>query len=262
MLSTRIDEENLSLQAAFLSDIELYFSPKVSEKKIFIEGEELHHIKHVLRHKPGDKIFVTDGMGQIYKTEIAVFSTNDLTCRILQRMEYPNRFPGITFCIPRLKSAERFEFALEKSVELGITNLIVFDSQRTIAKGEKLKRWQKILISAMKQSLRAWLPKISYKESLQEILTLDGKKILLDQKSALSFSTLLSTIKDQLTTCNFLFIFGHEGGFTNEELSTLPAVEGKECKIENEVIKVRLTENRLRSETAVFAAASLIGNLQ
>ena len=251
MQSTKTDEENSSLQPVFLSDVELYFSQKVSEKKILIDGAELHHIKYVMRHKSGDEIFVTDGKGQIYKTELTVISTKDLTCRILQRMEYPNHFSGITFCVPRLKSPERFEFALEKSVELGITNFIVFESKRTIAKGEKLDRWQKVLTSAMKQSLRSWLPKISYAKSLDEIIKQNGTKILFDQNSDKTFQSILNS---QLTIGNCFFIFGPEGGFNKEELRITNGAYpdgGWE-------LRIRLTENRLRSETAIVTAASML----
>lgn len=235
------------MEPVSLSDIELYFSPKVSGQKIFIEGEECHHIKDVMRHKAGDEIFVADGEGHIYKTEITEVASKIILCRILERFDYPDNFSKITFCIPRLKSAERFEFALEKCVELGITNFIVFDSQRTVAKGEKIERWQKILTSAMKQSLRAWLPKISYVKSVEELSKLSGIKILFDQNSEQNLLEYISTINSKPSTTNYLFVFGPEGGFS----------EG-ECRVMNVEWRVKLTNNRLRSETAIVTAASLI----
>ena len=233
------------MEPVSLSDIELYFSPKIAEQKIFIEGEECHHIKDVMRHKTGDEIFVTDGEGHIYKTEITEVSVKSISCGLLERFEYPNNFSKIIFCIPRLKSAERFEFALEKCVELGITNFIVFDSQRTVAKGEKIERWQKILTSAMKQSLRAWLPKISYVKSVAELSKLSGTKILFDQNSEQNFTEWFSTQNSKPETQNLFFIFGPEGGIS----------EG-ECRMMNAGWRVRLTNNRLRSETAIVTAAA------
>lgn len=235
------------MELVSLSDIELYFSPKVSGQKIFIEGEECHHIKDVMRHVGGDEIFVTDGEGHIYKTEITEVTSKIILCRILERFDYPDNLSRITFCIPRLKSAERFEFALEKCVELGITNFIVFDSQRTVAKGEKIERWQKILTSAMKQSLRAWLPKISYVKSVDKLAELSGTKILFDQSSVQNFSEFLSTLNSKLETQNLFFIFGPEGGMS----------EG-ECRVMNAECRVKLTNNRLRSETAIVTSAAEI----
>jgi len=234
------------LQPAFLSDVELYFSENVNGNTLEVSGEEFHHIKDVMRHKIGDEIFVTDGKGVIYKTEIERFEKKSLLARIISTTSYPNKFSTITFCIPRLRSTDRFEFALEKCVELGITNFIVFDSQRTVAKGEKLDRWQKILTAAMKQSLRSWLPTVKYCKSVKEIIELDGKKIFFGQNATDSLlNYFVSNHQPQIT--NHFFLFGPEGGFSNEEL-----------RVMSEEIKIKLTDNRLRSETAIVTAASII----
>ncbi|MBI3124670.1 MAG: 16S rRNA (uracil(1498)-N(3))-methyltransferase [Ignavibacteriales bacterium] len=232
------------MQPAFLSDVELYFSENVNGNTLEVSGEEFHHIKDVMRHKIGDEIFVTDGKGAIYKTEIEHYEKKSLSAKIITTTSYTNKFSKITFCIPRLRSADRFEFALEKCVELGITNFIVFDSQRTVAKGEKLDRWQKILTAAMKQSLRSWLPTVKYCKSVKEIIELDGKKFFFDQNATDTLQDyLVSNHQPQIT--NHFFFFGPEGGFSSEE-----------CRVMSEELKVKLTENRLRSETAIVVAAS------
>lgn len=232
--------------STFLSDVELYFSCNAIGNTIEIADEEFHHIKDVMRHKLGDEIFVTDGKGDIYKTEIERFDKKSLAARIISSTSYPNNFSNITFCIPRLRSTDRFEFALEKCVELGITNFIVFDSQRTVAKGEKLDRWQKIVLSAMKQSLRAWLPNVKYCKSVKEICEHEGKLVFFDQNATDTLQNyLISNHQSPIT--NHLFLFGPEGSFSNEEL-----------RVMNEGTKIRLTENRLRSETAVVTAASIL----
>lgn len=214
---------------------------------ISIEGEECHHIINVMRHKINDILYVTDGKGTIYKSTISVIEKKKVVITIAESTKYDNKFSNIWFCVPRLKNADRFEFALEKSVELGITNFIVFDSQRSVAKGDKIERWEKILLAAMKQSLRSWLPKIQYVKSINEIVKLDGTKILFDQNAQQTFQSFIQTFNSQLSTRNCLFIFGPEGGFTNGE-----------CRMLNEELTVRLTENRLRSETAIVTAASVL----
>ncbi len=147
----------------YLSNIELYYSSQIKNKNEIIinEAEDFKHIVKVMRHSIDDEVYVTNGEGKIFKSKISEINKNSLTAIIEDTMEYENKFSNITFCIPKLKSPDRFEFALEKCVELGITNFIVFDSERTVAKGNKIERWNKILISAMKQSLRSYLPKIS-----------------------------------------------------------------------------------------------------
>jgi 16S rRNA (uracil1498-N3)-methyltransferase len=248
MQGMNLEKENFQLDSVFLSDIELYYSSNhVIENAITIDGEECHHIINVMRHVEGDKIFITDGRGSIFEASIQTSSKKIITVAIEHTYKYKNRFSNICFCIPRLKNADRFEFALEKCVELGITNFIVFDSKRTVAKGDKTDRWQKILTSAMKQSLRSWLPNVRYAKSIAEISKLDGKIILFDQNSEITLNTFIPILNSQLGTLNYFFTFGPEGGFSEDEFRA----QSVECR-------VKLTENRLRSETAIVTAASVL----
>jgi len=232
------------LQQGFLSDTELYYSPKIiSTNRVIIEGDELHHLKVVMRHNEGDEIFITDGIGNLYKTELMSISKSGAECSIIEKKYIDNNFENIVFCIPRLKNNDRFEFALEKSVELGITNFIVFESERTVAKGDKTEKWQRFLISAMKQSLHTWIPKIEYRNSIKFLLDINDSKIVLDQKAKTKLSEYLTMNKNKKE----YFIFGPEGGFADTEIERIkPNFE------------LRLTDNRLRSETAIVSTASLI----
>ncbi len=228
----------------FLSDVELYFSENIneSEKLISIFGDEQKHISKVMRHSINDEIFVTNGKGKIFDSTIIELKKDEIVCEISGIRIYQNEFLNIYFCIPKLKAADRFEFALEKITELGLTNIIVYDSDRGITKGNKPERWNKILQSAMKQSLRSFLPELQFAKSLKEIFNLDGNKILFDQNSEKKISE-IKFQKDQ----KYYFIFGPEGGFSNREIS---------LSDQNE--KYKLTANRLRSETAIISAASII----
>ncbi|NJD21983.1 MAG: 16S rRNA (uracil(1498)-N(3))-methyltransferase, partial [Melioribacter sp.] len=229
----------------FLSDVELFYtSHSIIDDVILIDGEEAHHITHVMRHFKDDTIHITDGSGSIYKSVISEIGKRNVLAKVIEKIQYENKFSNITFCIPRLRNTDRLEFALEKCVELGITNFIVFDSTRTVAKGEKIERWQKIILSAMKQSLRAWLPKISYAKNIAEIFKQDGTKILFDQNTSQTFQSILNS---QFSISNYFFIFGPEGGFTEEEL-----------RMANCELRIKLTDNRLRSETAIITAASIL----
>ena len=230
-----------------LSEVELYYSNiSVNENVIKIIGEECHHIKDVMRHKTGDEIYISNGAGSIFKTQIKSINKNEITAAVVEEKKYPNPLNHITFCIPRLKTADRFEFALEKCVELGITNFIVFESERTIAKGEKLDRWNKLLLSAMKQSLRAWLPKISYVKNIKELINVESEKIIFDQTAEQSLKNFLMSQYSLLhTPC--CFVFGPEGGLSNEE-----------CRMLKAELNLKLTDNRLRAETAIVSTASIL----
>jgi len=244
-------EKNLSNSTnQYLSDKELYYSSYLTNNEIFIEGEELHHIKNVMRHKVGDEIYITDGCGNIFRSRIDSISKNTAKCLIIEKFIYDNKFSNFVFCIPRLKNNERLEFAIEKCVELGITNFLFFESERTIARGFKKERIKKLFLSSMKQSLQGWLPKADFINNLFEINKYEGKKILFEQKSERFFRDFLLDKKNIEDKNKFYFIFGPEGGFSENEISKI-----------NSPVLLRITPNRLRSETAIITAASLLSTL-
>ncbi|MDH7604818.1 MAG: RsmE family RNA methyltransferase [Melioribacter sp.] len=234
----------------FFSDIELYYSTHLTDNEIFISGEELHHIKNVMRHKTGDEIFVTDGEGKIFRSRIEFLSKEAAKCLIKEKYLYENKFSNYVFCLPRLKNNDRIEFAIEKCVELGITNFLFFESERTIAKGFKVERIKKLLLSSMKQSLQAWLPKANFIKNITDLKNYEGDKILFEQKSEMLFKDFLIDKKNLLPNNKIYFIFGPEGGFSENEIT----------KIQPTAL-LRITKNRLRSETAIITVASLLSTL-
>jgi 16S rRNA (uracil1498-N3)-methyltransferase len=226
-----------------LSNIELYYSSGGNNhNQILIEGEDYNHIIKVMRHSEQDIIYITDGKGNIYEAQLNNISKHSLSAEPIRTYHYENLKQNSYFCLPKLKNAYRFEFALEKCVELGITNFIIFDSKRTISKGEKSDRWIKILISAMKQSLRSYLPKIKIVKSLKDIFSLQGVQIGFEQNSSKQFND-LKIIPD----VNYYYIFGPEGGLDKDELELFDP--------EN---IYNLADNRLRSETAIIKTACLL----
>jgi 16S rRNA (uracil1498-N3)-methyltransferase len=227
----------------YLSNIELYYSPDgIINNRILIEGEDFNHIVKVMRHAEQDILYITDGKGNIYQSQINSINKNSLSVISLKTYSYENTKQNIFFCLPKLKNSDRFEFALEKCVELGITNFIIFESKRSISRGEKTDRWNKVLISAMKQSLRCYLPEIKVVDSIKEIFSLNGGKIGFEQNSSNKISN-LKIIPD----VNYYLIFGPEGGLDKDELGLF-----------NPVNIYNLADNRLRTETAIIKAASLL----
>ncbi len=237
-----MNEQNGYLILEHLSDIELYYtSPEfIENEKITIQGEEFHHAVNVMRNSINDPIYITDGVGKIYKCEIVEIGKSKLRTRITDEYQYECNAANIWFCIPVLKNSDRLKFAFEKCVELGITNFILFTSNRTIPKKINLEKYLKTTLAAMKQSLRAFLPKI-ISASFDEINELSSDKILFDQKVKFRFT---GNIDNRKST---YFLFGPEGGFDESEISS----------IENEK-KYCLSNNRLRSETAIINCASLL----
>jgi 16S rRNA (uracil1498-N3)-methyltransferase len=227
----------------YLSDIELYYSPDgIINNHILIEAEDFNHIIKVMRHSEQDILYITDGKGNIYESQVNKINKYSIVAEPIKTYHYENYKQNIFFCIPKLKNSDRFEFAIEKCVELGVTNFIIFESKRTISRGEKTDRWSKILISAMKQSLRCYLPEIKVVNSIKEIFSLNGGKIGFEQNSSNKISS-LKIIPD----VNYYYIFGPEGGLDKDELELF-----------NPENIYNLAENRLRTETAIIKAACLL----
>lgn len=228
----------------YLSNIELYYCASVSDdaQAFLIVDDEYQHCIKVMRNNIGSKLFATDGCGIIFEGIITEIQKKSVIAKIEKKYRYENKLQNFTFYIPNLKNPDRLKFALEKCTELGITNFVLFNSDNTVSKGFKLDRLNKFVLAAMKQSLRSFLPKISVIKSIGEIKNHNGEKILFEQSST-------QKIKDYKfdPKVNYLMIFGPEGGLSQ-----------KEIEIINPTLKFNLIENRLRSETAIIKAASII----
>ncbi|HPN37096.1 MAG TPA: RsmE family RNA methyltransferase [Melioribacteraceae bacterium] len=233
------------MEQAFLSNIELYYSSDFSESStnILLLGEELLHALKVMRHKKEDILYVTNGKGIIAKTIIRDISSKNAFLNVEKIIKYKSPFVNISFFIPNLKNSDRLEFSIEKCTELGVTDLTVYNSDRSIQKGCKLERLNKIIIAAMKQSLRANLPKLQFNEQLINT-NFDSEIIILDQSSKTDFLDYFNNISLDKT---YTIIIGPEGGFSEREYDLLASGT-----------KLNIAPNRLRSETACITCASLL----
>lgn len=230
------------LTLEFLSDIELFFTDEVSDKKIFLRDDDFFHCTKVFRYKVGDKVFVTDGNGKIYNCKISQIYKNELQAEILSYTEQKIKYPNFYFCIPILKNKDRFRFAFEKLIELGITNIIVYKAERAISEKFNFDKYRKVAVESIKQSLQANLPVTKSIGSITELNSFEGNKIIFEQSAEKKFNN--NMIKESDI---YYFIFGPEGGLTEREINSLSNHK-----------KFSLAENRLRTETAILKVASVL----
>jgi len=225
-----------------LSDIELYYTHlnNVFDGDITLVDDEFKHCNKVMRNSISDIIYITDGEGKIYKTKIENIEKKSLNGKILETISYKNELKNIFYCIPKLKNPDRLKYALEKCVELGITNFIIYESKRTIGGIKNIGRFNRILLSAMKQSLHAFLPVVET-AGLNSIIDNSAIKILFDQSSENQFNFTNDLSK------KYYFLFGPEGGFEDGEIEMIDPSN-----------RFVLSNHRLRSETAVIKCASLL----
>lgn len=237
-----MEKQNGFLTLELLSDIELFYSEEVSSDSIILSNDEFHHSTKVFRKKIGDEIFITDGKGKIYNCKIESIGKKELKAVINSSVSFEEKFPNYIFCIPLLRNKDRFRFAIEKVIEQGITRIFLFKARRAVAEKINIDKLNKIAIETIKQSLQSILPEIKVVSSLKELNNFKGHKIIFDQKSELKFDKKFINESEP-----HYFIFGPEGGLTEEETESL---------LDKNIFS--LADNRLRSETAIIKVASIL----
>jgi 16S rRNA (uracil1498-N3)-methyltransferase len=211
--------------------------------------DESGHCIRVLRKKNGDKIYFTDGEGNYYHGSILSADPRKCTVTILETTRPPsNKNYSLHIAIAPTKNLDRFEWFLEKATEIGIdtiTPVICTHSERRILKTERL---QKVLLSAMKQSLKTFLPVIHEAVALEVFLNqqVSGQKFICSGSAT-------PHLKNQLQLgSQYTLLVGPEGDFTGEEISLVQ---------ENNFIPVNLGTSRLRTETAGVVTCSIVSLL-
>lgn len=228
-----------------------YTSPeKISGNNLIIDNDEYNHLVHVMRKKSGDIIRVVDGVGNAYDvtlTDLKNRTAHGLISTVYRHHNEPS--VNVTLAVGILKSPSRFDFLVEKSTELGVCEIVPLKTERTISKQAKCERWQKLALSAMKQSGRSYLPivreLISLYDFLETKLHFDCK--LIAHNSELSTSIVEHTASKEKSV---LVLIGPEGGFSDKEI--------EKC-MKKGFKMVSFGTRRLRTETAaVVAVANII----
>ena len=217
------------------------------ESKIVLSKQESKHATKVLRKKEGDILNFTDGKGGFYRAEITVADTKKCRLQIISSEQKPKQHNyHLHIAIAPTKNMDRYEWFLEKATEIGIdeiTPIICEHSERKVIKTERCNR---ILLSAMKQSLKFYLPKLNEAIILKDFLKQDfeGNKYIAHcedgEKTELR--------KEEKANKNTVLI-GPEGDFTAAEI---------EIALQNQFKAVSLGKSRLRTETAAVVAVHTI----
>ncbi len=219
----------------------LFYSSQINPSQIYtLDKEESTHCVKVLRLKEGDYIYITDGKGNLHKTQIIEASPRSCSVRVVETQEeFEKRDYHIHVAIAPTKNNSRLEWFLEKATEIGIDQITPIICQNSERNTLKLDRLEKILISAMKQSLKAYLPQINPPTTFIELIpsiTQTHKFIATCNEEGRKL------IKDLYKPNQNVFIaIGPEGDFTKEEIQKAE---------ENGFKKISLGKERLRTETA------------
>jgi len=229
----------------------LFYCPNIINGDNFLNPEESRHCIKVLRKNTGDQIEITDGIGNFY---IAILTeVNHRKCFYKILSSYPSKPKdySIHIAIAPTKNTDRIEWFVEKSVEIGISKITFIQTAFSERKTINMDRIMRKAISAMKQSMRSYLPEFSritkfttFIDSVDEA----GQKFIahLDNEQTEHLQEVVMPESDKL------IIIGPEGGFTNEEISL---AKNKHFK------PVKIGDHRLRTETAGIVACTMLNNI-
>ena len=235
-----------------------FFLPrnKMQEGRGIIDGQELEHLRKSLRLVPGDHITVFDDIGWEHEAIIRAFGLEQGEVELLRSYQAERESPlEITLALGFTKG-EKMDFVVEKATELGVQTIIPFISAYTVPKLDQKKiekradRWQKIALSAAKQSGRTRIPEVLAVCDLKELVKQsfpNSVKLLFWEKEAKR--TLNDVRKGEATMGSVVITIGPEGGFSEEE-ANMARSHGFHL--------VGLGRRILRAETAAVTAMSLV----
>lgn len=236
-----------------------FFVPpsQVGEGGIRVEGPDVNHMKNVLRMRPGEELMVSDGDNRKYRCAVERYEEGAAYLKILEEEMADTELPSKIYLFQGLPKQEKMEWIVQKSVELGVCQVVPVMVRRCVVKldekkaQKKVSRWQQIAESAAKQAGRDYIPKVEQVLPYQEALKMaDGLDVLLIpyelERDVEGSKEIIQAIRPGQLVGIFI---GPEGGFEKEEV---------EAAIAAGATPISLGRRILRTETAGLTALSLL----
>ncbi len=230
--------------------MQLFYNPEISEKdkQIVFPKDESRHIVKVLRKNEGDLINITNGKGLLFTAELISADHKQCVARIVSKENQPTPPYYLHLIVAPTKMNDRFEWFLEKAMEIGVHEITPVICEHSERKVVKLNRFERVLQSAMKQSLHYRMPKLNEPIQFSDLLELEipGKKLIAHCEEDKPRTYLKAEVKPKQQS-NILI--GPEGDFSTTEI---------EKALKKGWIAVSLGESRLRTETAAIVACHTV----
>ncbi|WP_309642118.1 16S rRNA (uracil(1498)-N(3))-methyltransferase [Flavobacterium sp.] len=225
--------------------MQLFYNPNIDEATIdfTFDKEESKHIVKVLRKKDGDILFVTNGLGFLFKTEIVLAIDTKCTVKIVGFEKAPTPKFHLHLAVAPTKMNDRFEWFLEKATEIGVSEITPIICDHSERKQIKIDRFDKIVTSAMKQSNQYYLPKLNEVVAFKDFIKMKNEGMLFIAHCEETNKKLLKELLEPNT--NLTILIGPEGDFSSKEI---------ELALDKKFVPVSLGNTRLRTETAAIVA--------
>jgi 16S rRNA (uracil1498-N3)-methyltransferase len=226
-----------------------------TQTTVTLAADEARHLRDVLRLKPGDEVYVFDGLGHEFRCTVSNAKRDSAELRIEAEVE-PAKSESqlqLNLCVALLKG-EKFDLVVQKAIELGVSKVtplitryadIHLRDESDAAK--RVGRWQRIALEAAKQSGRAFVPEIGTPAAF-EAVAIEGLGVMFSERGGDSLENLLKQLSPSAVTA----LVGSEGGWSDEELETARA-RGFHV--------ITLGGRVLRAETAAITVAVVLQHL-
>lgn len=224
----------------------VFYTPDLGDSNLYtLSEEESRHCSKVLRLSVGNQVCLVDGRGGLYEASILSETKRNVTLQITKATkEYQKRNHRLHIAVAPTKNIDRLEWFLEKATEIGIDEITPIICERSERKIVKADRLEKVVTSAVKQSLQAYHPVIHPTITFEQLLKQDfsGNKLI-----AHCINDAQRQYLKELVTPHgsYLILIGPEGDFSPQEIS---------MALEQQFLPVTLGDTRLRTETAALAA--------
>ena len=236
-----------------MKEARYFYVPNATEHNELPTDEAIHAIR-VLRLKIGDDIFLIDGKGTFYEAVVTLANSKHCLYKITQTLVQSKTWKGhIHLAIAPTKDISRIEWLVEKATEIGFDEISFLNCQFSERKNLRIDRIERIVISAMKQSRKAWKPivnnMLSFEDFMQKEVT--GQKFICHCYNEIEKKDFFSNINNSGLFEDITVLIGPEGDFSINEVHQALQQQYKSTTLGN---------SRLRTETAGLAAV-LMANL-
>lgn len=225
----------------------VFYTPDIQTRAELPEEEAAHAVR-VLRLQEGDEVMLTDGTGNFYRAAISAASNKRCLVQVLETLPQEPLWTGhLHLAMAPTKNMDRTEWLAEKATEIGFDELTFLNCRFSERRVIKTERIQKILVSAVKQSLKARLPRLNEMTDFHHFVKqpFTGQKFI-----AHCYEGEKPLLKDVLKRGeDALVLIGPEGDFSEEEVR---------LAVEQGFRPVSLGRSRLRTETAALVACHLM----
>lgn len=233
-----------------MKEVRYFYAPDARQTQELPQDEATHAIR-VLRMQPGDEIFLIDGKGSFHRAEITLVTNKKCMYRIVETMPQPRTWTNdIHLAIAPTKMMDRMEWMAEKITEIGFDELSFLNCAFSERSKIRVDRIGKIVVSAVKQSHKALMPKVNDMQDIKAFLSAprEGRKFICHCYEEFPKTDLLAELAAIGDDSPVTILVGPEGDFSVNEVQQA---------IDNGYVSVSLGKSRLRTETAGLMAVAM-----